>query len=74
MAELRRLRSLLVSDGAFTFPSVAPRDRLEKAVTFFALLELHNRGEVRLRQTRPFAEIVVSAARPAFAVAGSAAG
>jgi segregation and condensation protein A len=57
--ELRRLRDLLVRDGGFTFSSVAPRDRLEKAVTFFALLELHNRGEATLRQARPFAEIVV---------------
>jgi chromatin segregation and condensation protein Rec8/ScpA/Scc1 (kleisin family) len=29
-------------------------------VTFFALLELHNRGEVSLRQARPFAEITVT--------------
>ena len=42
------------------------RDRLEKAVTFFALLELHNSGEVSLRQPRPFAEITVTrTARPA---------
>ncbi len=60
VAELRRLRDLLALDESFTFSAVAPRDRLEKAVTFFALLELHNSGEVRLRQTRPFAEITVS--------------
>ncbi len=70
VAELRRLRSLLVSDGGFTFLSVAPRDRLEKAVTFFALLELHNRGEVRLHQSRAFADITVTAAQTEAALAG----
>jgi segregation and condensation protein A len=70
--ELRRLRSLLVRNGGFTFSAVAPRGRLEKAVTFFALLELHNRGEVELRQARPFAEIAVTAltVAEALAVAG----
>jgi segregation and condensation protein A len=58
--ELRRLRVLLRRDGAFSFQSVAPRGRLERAVTFFALLELHNRGEVRLAQRRAFADIVVT--------------
>ena len=64
VAELRRLRDLLAADESFTFSAVAPRDRLEKAVTFFALLELHNRGEVSLRQPRPFAEITVTRAAP----------
>ena len=59
VAELRRLRAVLACEGEFTFSAVAPRDRLEKAVTFFALLELHNRGEARLQQSRPFADIVV---------------
>lgn len=70
--ELRRLRSLLVRNGGFTFSAVAPRGRLEKAVTFFALLELHNRGEVELRQARPFAEIAVTplTVAEALAVAG----
>jgi segregation and condensation protein A len=60
VAELRRLRDLLASEESFTFSAVAPRERIEKAVTFFALLELHNQGEVRLHQSRPFAEITVS--------------
>ena len=64
VAELRRLRDLLAAAESFTFSAVAPRDRLEKAVTFFALLELHNRGEVSLRQPRPFAEITVTRAAP----------
>jgi segregation and condensation protein A len=58
--ELRRLRVLLVRDGGFSFDAVAPKTRLERAVTFFALLELHNRGEAHLRQTRAFADIVVT--------------
>lgn len=68
VAELRRLRDLLAAAESFTFSAVAPRDRLEKAVTFFALLELHNRGEVSLRQARPFAEITVTRAAPPGAV------
>ena len=70
LVELRRLRSLLASDGGFTFLSVAPRDRLEKAVTFFALLELHNRGEVRLHQSRAFADITVTAVHAEAALTG----
>ena len=58
--ELRRLRLILDDEGEFTFAAVAPRDRLERAVTFFALLELHSSGEARLRQTRHFGDIVVS--------------
>jgi len=58
--ELRRLRGLLDRRGSFTFAAVAPRDRLQKAVTFFALLELHTRGEVTLAQVHPFADIVVA--------------
>ncbi len=68
VAELRRLRDLLAAAESFTFSAVAPHDRLEKAVTFFALLELHNRGEVSLRQVRPFAEITVTRAVPSVAV------
>jgi chromatin segregation and condensation protein Rec8/ScpA/Scc1 (kleisin family) len=59
LRELQRLRGLLQREGEFSFASVAPRDRLAKAVTFFALLELHNSGEVRLHQSRAFADIVV---------------
>jgi segregation and condensation protein A len=70
VAELRRLRTLLTREGGFTFLSVAPRDRLEKAVTFFALLELHNRGEVSLHQARAFADIRVTAVQTEAALAG----
>jgi segregation and condensation protein A len=58
--ELRRLRLILEDEGEFTFASVASGGRLERAVTFFALLELHSSGEARLRQTRQFGDIVVS--------------
>jgi segregation and condensation protein A len=68
--ELRRLRLILDGDGEFTFGAVAPADRLERAVTFFALLELHSSGEARLRQTRHFGDIVVSRTAAPVAVAG----
>jgi segregation and condensation protein A len=58
--ELRRLRLILGAEGSFTFAAVAPEDRLERAVTFFALLELHSTGEALLRQTRHFGDIVVT--------------
>jgi segregation and condensation protein A len=70
--ELRRLRDLLERDGEFTFASVAPAGKLERAITFFALLELHSRGEVRLRQSRPFAEITVTPAGAGLAAASQA--
>ena len=57
--ELGRLRDLLRTDETFTFSSVAPGARIEKAVTFFALLELYGRGEVHLHQTSAFGEITV---------------
>ena len=60
VAELRRLRRRLAAGDVFTFAAVAPRDRLRKALTFFALLELHSRGEVLLAQPRPFADITVT--------------
>jgi segregation and condensation protein A len=63
--ELRRLRLILGDQGEFTFAAVAPDDRLERAVTFFALLELHSGGEAVLRQKRHFGDIVVTRlARP----------
>lgn len=58
--ELRRLRVILDDEGEFTFAAVASQRGLERAVTFFALLELHSRGEARLRQTRHLGDIVVS--------------
>jgi segregation and condensation protein A len=58
--ELRRLRRLLDDSGKFTFGGVAPAGRIERAVTFFALLELHASGEARLRQARHFGEIEVT--------------
>ena len=64
--ELRRLRLILGDEGEFTFADVAPDDRLERAVTFFALLELHSGGEAVLRQKRHLGDILVTRiARPA---------
>jgi len=63
--ELRRLRLILDDEGEFTFAGVAPEERLERAVTFFALLELHSSGEARLRQRRHFGDIVVTRVAPA---------
>ena len=70
--ELRRLRFMLGSDHGFTFQEVAPDDRIERAVTFFALLELHSSGEAVLRQTRHLGDIHVRPRPPA--LAGAAAG
>ena len=66
--ELRRLRLILGDEGEFTFAAVAPDDRLERAVTFFALLELHSGGEALLRQKRHLGDIVVTRLRTAPAV------
>jgi segregation and condensation protein A len=68
--ELRRLRLILEDEGEFTFAAVAPSDRLERAVTFFALLELHSSGEAKLRQTRHFGDIVVSRTAAPVPIAG----
>jgi segregation and condensation protein A len=68
--ELRRLRLILDDTGEFTFAAVAPADRLERAVSFVALLELHSSGEARLRQTRHFGDIVVSRIAAPVPVAG----
>jgi segregation and condensation protein A len=69
--ELRRLRLILGDEGEFTFAAVAPDDRLERAVTFFALLELHSGGEAVLRQKRHFGDIVVTRAARPLAVAAA---
>jgi segregation and condensation protein A len=58
--ELRRLRVILGHEGRFTFAAVASHDRIERAVTFFALLELHSSGEAVVRQTRHLGDILVT--------------
>ncbi len=71
--ELRRLRLILGDAGEFTFAAVAPDDRLERAVTFFALLELHSEGEAVLRQKSHLSDIVVTRApRPLQAAVAAA--
>jgi segregation and condensation protein A len=59
-ARLAHLRGLL-RRGSFGFDeAVAGADRVTVAMTLFALLELHKRGEATWRQSRPFGEITIS--------------
>src|SRR3954454_21924964 len=59
---LAHLRALL-RRGRFSFEeAVARADRVQVAVTLFALLELYKRGEATWEQDEPFAPITVSAA------------
>ena len=61
-ARLEHLRSLL-RRGSFSFDeAVAGADRVTAAMTLFALLEMHKRGEATWRQARPFGEVTVTAA------------
>jgi segregation and condensation protein A len=63
---LAHLRGLLRSAIALSFDdAVRGADRMTVAVTLWALLELHRRGEASWEQTEPFGEITVrrSAAR-----------
>jgi segregation and condensation protein A len=56
------LRSLLAQRGSFDFDDVFARDdRLTQAVTLFALLEMHKRGEASWEQAELFGPIKVSA-------------
>ncbi|MFL5819090.1 MAG: segregation and condensation protein A [Solirubrobacteraceae bacterium] len=61
-ARLAHLRSLL-RRGSFRFDeAVAGTDRLTVAMTLFALLDMHKRGEATWRQSRPFGDITVTGA------------
>jgi segregation and condensation protein A len=56
------LRSLLTRRGSFDFDDVFAReDRLTQAVTLFALLEMHKRGEASWEQPELFGPIKISA-------------
>jgi segregation and condensation protein A len=56
----RRLRELLTRRGRFDFDEVfADEDRLTQAVTLFALLEMHKRGEATWTQKDLFGPIEV---------------
>jgi segregation and condensation protein A len=58
---LRVLRELLASRGNFDFDETfAGEDRLTQAVTLFALLEMHKRGEATWTQKDLFGPIEVS--------------
>ena len=72
-ARLAHLRGLL-RRGSFGFDeAVEGADRVTVAMTLFALLELHKRGEATWRQSRPFGEITVSAPGAASARRGASA-
>ncbi|HEY2636457.1 MAG TPA: segregation/condensation protein A [Solirubrobacteraceae bacterium] len=59
---LAHLRALL-RRGSFSFDeAVAAADRVQVAVTLFALLELYKRGEATWEQDEPFAPITIAAA------------
>jgi segregation and condensation protein A len=58
------LRELLVRRGSFDFDEVFAReDRLTQAVTLFALLEMHKRGEATWEQSELFGPIKIGATR-----------
>jgi segregation and condensation protein A len=57
---LRALRTLLAERDAFDFDEVfSEEDRLTQAVTLFALLEMHRKGEATWNQRRNFGRIEV---------------
>jgi segregation and condensation protein A len=59
-ARLAHLRALL-RRGSFTLDeAVRGEDRVTVAMTLFALLDMHKRGEATWRQAKPFAEVTVS--------------
>jgi segregation and condensation protein A len=59
---LRVLRELLASRDSLDFDQAfGSEDRLTQAVTLFALLEMHKRGEATWRQKRAFGPIEVTA-------------
>jgi chromatin segregation and condensation protein Rec8/ScpA/Scc1 (kleisin family) len=67
--ELRRqisiVRRILTRKGRFSFNSIFGGEQpLVQALSLFALLELVSRGEVRVSQSRPFGDIVVTARVP----------
>ena len=60
---VRILKDLLAARSSFDFrETFAGEDRLTQAVTLFALLELHKRGEASWEQRDPFGPIEVRAA------------
>jgi segregation and condensation protein A len=60
---LAHLRALLRRGGCTFDEAVRDADRVTVAVTLFALLELHKRGEATWRQDEPFGEIALEPRR-----------
>jgi segregation and condensation protein A len=57
---LSHLRELLRASARVSFDeAVGDADRMTVAVTLFALLELHKRGEATWEQAQPFGEITI---------------
>ncbi len=57
------LRGMLRSEGSFTFAeAVEGEDRMTRAMTLFALLELYKKGEASWQQPKPFGEITINGA------------
>jgi segregation and condensation protein A len=57
---LRALRRVLAERDTFDFDEVfSEEDRLTQAVTLFALLEMHRKGEATWKQRRNFARIEI---------------
>jgi segregation and condensation protein A len=62
---LRALRAVLDRRQSFDFDEVfGDEDRLTQAVTLFALLEMHRRGEATWRQKETFGSIEITKATP----------
>ncbi len=62
---LAHLRALLASGSCRFDEAVRGADRVTIAVTLFAVLELHKRGEASWAQEEPFGEITITARTPA---------
>ena len=60
LRQIKTIRELLAMRGRFSFDGVfGGEEPLVQAVSLFALLDLLARGEIRVAQARPFADITV---------------
>ena len=59
--QIKMIREVLAAKGRFSFNGVFGGEQpLVQALSLFALLDLLARGEIRVAQARPFADMVVS--------------
>jgi chromatin segregation and condensation protein Rec8/ScpA/Scc1 (kleisin family) len=62
LRQVNHIKELLRGEGRFSFDrAVGGEPPVVQAVTLFVLMELLSRGEVKLSQSRPFADIRVRA-------------